>query len=337
MVPSTKFVRSRSDEGLSLPVRIAESRLDLKAIIVGAGRGLRMMPETHEIPKSMLALFNGRRVLDLMLEALGDAGINDVVYVGGYQIERIRVAFPRLRLKENRSWATTNILLSLMAAGADLDDDLIVSYSDIFYRYSAVRNVINSTGDIALAVDPCWRESYSDRTQHPECEAEKVIIHDGRIVKIGKHLPSGHAQAEFIGLAKLSRQTARAVLRWWDKLESHALDRPFQHATMLRTAYLTDLFQSLIDEGFCVDPVAVEGTWFEIDTPEDLVSTGTRSIESFARWLKCVIFEFVEFNRALRFLMTTSLRLTPRKKHQTLVPLKLPDAACFTTSHLSPR
>ena len=35
-----------------------------KAIIIGAGRGIRMMPETESYPKCMIDGLGGRRVLD---------------------------------------------------------------------------------------------------------------------------------------------------------------------------------------------------------------------------------------------------------------------------------
>jgi len=254
-----------------------------------------MMPETREASKSMLRLLGDMRVLDVILEALARAGIDNVIYVGGYQIARIRAAYPQLHLLENPCWANSNMLLSLMAARSELDDDLVVSYSDIVYQHQTVRKLMDSTEDIALAVDTRWRESYVGRSQHPESEAEKVIISEERVTSIGKHLLGDEAHAEFIGLAKFSRETSRAMLKWWDSLEPQAVDQPFQRAETLRNAYLTDIIQSLIVDGFSVDPVAVEGWWFELDTPEDLAKirdTLSRSPEHVSRCSDASAVEF---------------------------------------------
>ena len=43
------------------------------------------------------------------------------------------------------------------------------------------------------------------RTLHAESQAEKVVVEDGRVLEIGKHLPSEGAYGEFIGLAKFSQ------------------------------------------------------------------------------------------------------------------------------------
>ena len=45
---------------------------------------------------------------------------------------------------------------------------------------------------------------------------------------------------------------------------------PFQRAATFRNAYLTDLWQELIDSGIRLDPVLIDGYWREIDTGQDL-------------------------------------------------------------------
>ena len=59
----------------------------MKAIIIGAGRGIRLMPETESIPKCMMDGVGGQRVLDWILDSLRHAGIDDIVFIGGYQEE----------------------------------------------------------------------------------------------------------------------------------------------------------------------------------------------------------------------------------------------------------
>ena len=45
---------------------------------------------------------------------------------------------------------------------------------------------------------------------------------------------------------------------------------PFQRAASYRNAYLTDLWQHLIDAGVRIDPILIDGQWREIDTGQDL-------------------------------------------------------------------
>ena len=44
----------------------------------------------------------------------------------------------------------------------------------------------------------------------------------------------------------------------------------FHEASSIKTAYITDILQELIDKNFKVNPIKIEGNWCEIDTLQDL-------------------------------------------------------------------
>lgn len=242
----------------------------MKAIIIGAGRGIRLMPETESIPKCMMDGMGGQRVLDWILDSLAHARIDDIVFIGGYHMEKIVQAYPHLRFYENTDWPNNNILESLMYAAPEMDTAFVVSYSDIVYRRSAAQRLMASDAEVALVVDRGWRRRYVGRTLHPESQAEKVVVKDRRVVEIGKHLPSDRAYGEFIGLAKFSQGAARLVRDRYCQIREGYLTRPFHKAPNIRMAYLTDMIQELIDLGVRVEPVDIWADWAELDTPQDL-------------------------------------------------------------------
>src|SRR6266550_4228416 len=86
------------------PFSICHDAEDLvRAIIIGAGRGSRLKAMTENQPKSY-ATVGGRRILDWTLEAFDRAGLHDQVFIGGYQIERIRADYPQLTFAHNPNW-----------------------------------------------------------------------------------------------------------------------------------------------------------------------------------------------------------------------------------------
>src|SRR5436305_10553034 len=105
----------------------------VKGIIIGAGRGRRLMPLTEETPKCF-AEVGGKRLLDWAREAFAAAGIDDLVFIGGYQIERVRSEYPDLTFCHNRGWERNNILASLFHAEEHMAEGFICAYSDILYR-----------------------------------------------------------------------------------------------------------------------------------------------------------------------------------------------------------
>ena len=242
----------------------------MKGIIIGAGRGLRLMPETEDLPKCMMDSIGGQRVLDWILDSLMHAGINDIVFIGGYHIDKVRQNYPQLRFYYNTEWAENNILESLMYAAPEMDTTFVVSYSDIIYQRSVAQQLMKTNTEIALVVDRDWRRRYVGRTLHPESQAEKVIEEDRRIIEIGKHLPSDTAHGEFIGLAKFSRKAACLMKKYYCRIRKGYLCRPFHKAPNIRKAYLTDMIQELIDLGIRVEPMDIWGDWVELDTSQDL-------------------------------------------------------------------
>jgi len=64
----------------------------MKAVILAAGEGKRLEPLTNRRPKPMLPVGN-RPVLEHVVEAVADAGVDDVVLVVGYKRERIQTHF----------------------------------------------------------------------------------------------------------------------------------------------------------------------------------------------------------------------------------------------------
>ena len=56
----------------------------MRAILIGAGRGARLMPTTEDAPKCF-AEIQGKRILDWTLEALRGGGCTEIVFIGGWE------------------------------------------------------------------------------------------------------------------------------------------------------------------------------------------------------------------------------------------------------------
>jgi NDP-sugar pyrophosphorylase family protein len=68
---------------------------------------------------------------------------------------------------------------------------------------------------------------------------------------------------------KLSKSGAKIFIEKFNYLiKSH--EGKFHNAQSIKKAYLTDMLQELIDSGILVEPIIINGKWYEIDTPQDL-------------------------------------------------------------------
>jgi len=249
----------------------------VKAIIVAAGRGRRLGPETSEIPKCMVSV-GGQPILHRQVAALAAAGVTDLVIVRGYLGDRISLPAASgvtVRFVENPEWAENNILASLFFADAEMDGGFLFSYSDIVFAPAHARLTAASTDDVGLVIDRRWRDTYVGRALHPISEAELASVVDGpggpRVDRVGKTVvPADEAVGEFIGLARFSAAGARALRDVWNRARQGGLEAPFGRAARLRQAYLSDALNALADGGTRLGPLFIDGRWREIDTEEDL-------------------------------------------------------------------
>jgi choline kinase len=250
-----------------------------KTIIVAAGRGRRLGPETDDIPKCMVRV-GGRPILHRQIDALVAAGARDLVIVRGYLGDRITTpASVQPRFVENPAWAENNILASLMYAEREFSDGFLFSYSDIVFAHEHARRVADETrmppNAVALVIDRRWRDAYVGREQHPVSEAELARVEDTaggpRVTRVGKRLVTAdEAAGEFIGLARFSAAGAAALVDVWHEAKAGGLELPFGAAATLRNAYLSDALNALVARGVPLVPVFIDGRWREIDTEEDL-------------------------------------------------------------------
>ena len=240
----------------------------MRAIIIGAGRGSRLMPTTADTPKCF-AEVGGRRILDWTLEALHDGGIDDVCFIGGYRIECVKQDYPQFEFRENADWPNNNIMASLFHAEDLMGEPFVCCYSDILFRASVVKSLIASDAAMTVAVDTDWAARYVGRTEHPTSDAEKVTASGGAITRFHRSIADNEAYGEFIGVAKFTADgAARLVERYHEARDVHA-GRPFREAEIFEKAYLIHLFQEMLESGERFAHVDTPGEYIEVDTQQD--------------------------------------------------------------------
>lgn len=240
----------------------------MQAIIIGAGRGSRLMPTTADTPKCF-AEVGGRRILDWTLSAFAENGIDDVCFIGGYRIEKVREAYPQLTFRHNADWENNNILASLFHAEDCMHEAFICCYSDILFTPECVSRVLDSDADISLVVDTDWLTRYEHRSEHPSGDAEKVTVAGGLVTRVHRNIAEGEAHGEYIGMAKFSAAGASRLRESYHRRRKEFAGKPYREAKTFEKAYLIHLLQDMIEQGEPMAHVDTPGGYIEIDTQED--------------------------------------------------------------------
>lgn len=240
----------------------------MQAIIIGAGRGQRLMPTTADTPKCF-AEVGGKRLIDWALSAFRQCDIDKICFIGGYRIEKVQQAYPELTFRHNANWQNNNILASLFHAEDLMDEPFLCAYSDILFTPQVIASALANKNEMALVVDTCWRKRYINRTEHPPDDAEKVLVYDGRITQISRTIDTEKAHGEYIGVAKFSALGAARLKEHYHRCRQAHTGGPFHEARQFEKAYLIHLFEDMIQAGESFANVDTPGGYIEIDTQQD--------------------------------------------------------------------
>ena len=240
----------------------------MRAIIIGAGRGSRLMPTTADTPKCF-AVVAGKRILDWSLDAFRANGVDEICFIGGYRIDCVQKEYPDFVFRHNEDWPNNNILLSLFHAEDLMDGPFLCAYSDILFSPSAIASLLTDDADMSLLVDTEWLARYAERTEHPSDDAEKVVCENGTVVRVHREIPESEAYGEYIGVARFSTAGAARLREHFHARRRQFAGKPFREAKSFEKAYLIHLFQDMIEAGESMTHADTPGGYIEVDTQQD--------------------------------------------------------------------
>jgi len=236
----------------------------MKAIILSAGQGRRLLPLTASTPKCLLPVDGGRTGLDVQLSALAACGVRKAIVMVGFGAEQVEahlaahpVAGIDVETRYNPFFETSDNLVTCWLASRDMDGEFLLLNGDTLFEADLLGRVLASpAAPITVTID---------RKDEYDADDMKVSLSRGRrLAAIGKKLdPSLRIDGEAIGLIRFLGLGGR-VFR--DALEA-AVRNPSTH----RAWYLSVVNE--IAQKSRVETCSIEGAWWaEIDSPSDLAA-----------------------------------------------------------------
>jgi choline kinase len=221
----------------------------MRAIILAAGAGTRLSPLTDGCPKCLVEVGH-RPLIDYQLQALRQAGVDDVVLVVGYEAGQIRGHCGKgARYIENPDYLSTNSIYSLYLAAAELDTDTFLFNCDILFHPEILHRLLAHPN--AVAVD--------GHVARVAGEMNVACDNRQRVQAINKQLAPEQSQAQSAQLVKFDRQGALEVGR-----EVERLVREKQ-----RNAFPTSAYGPLIARQALYAAEVGDLPWGEIDSLDD--------------------------------------------------------------------
>jgi len=227
----------------------------MRALILAAGRGLRLHPHTLDIPKCLLKV-GGKELLEYQLDALYSYNIKGVALVTGHHADKVKgKAGNRAKCIFNPLYDKGGILFSFQAAKDYVyGKEFIYMAGDIIFHPKILELILNQKGDIVLGVEK------------KECDEEdsKALISEGEIIKMGKKIKpvsNKELMTEFVHIAKFSEKGSQL---FFDSIS----DVFKEHG---KYAFMMDALNAVIKRGIKLIPVYVSDLpRIEIDFIGDL-------------------------------------------------------------------
>ncbi|WP_306031055.1 NUDIX domain-containing protein [Stappia sp. MMSF_3263] len=246
-----------------------------QVILLGAGRGSRLGTQSGFGPKWMLEI-EGLSLAQHLVNVFHLQNVTDINLVRGAQGGT--VLSPSVAYTEVID--SPNMVHTLHEVRHLVRDDVIVAYCDLLLEPRVVQKVLEFTGDVGVVVDQHWQELFALRADDPLEIAESCRVVDGRLVELGQLVsPGQRPDAQYIGLVYFKLPIFQQLMRMYDELLDMTAGAPWRNSSSFVQAYLTDFLQEAIDRGYAVQPIEIEGGWFEFDTPRDLAAARQLALE----------------------------------------------------------
>ena len=242
----------------------------MKAIFIAAGQGSRLGKLTKDLPKSLIKI-NGKSIIERQILLLRENNIDDIIIVTGYKKEKF--TFKNIDCIYNPNFLNCEQAGSLMTARSKFDDEVLIMFGDILFDEIILQQMLDSKGNIVIAIDKDWKKSYEERYDNPIDKADKVLLKNNKVIQISaKNIDAekNNDTGELLGIMKLSPKGSKILIEQYEKLENQQHTGAFHDAESFKKAKFVDILQELISLRIDITPVSIKGKWCEIDTHDDL-------------------------------------------------------------------
>jgi len=232
----------------------------MKAIILSAGQGRRLLPLTESVPKCCLKV-GSRTLLEVQVDAIRGAAIDEVVVVTGFGhhvVDEVAGRIDgsmRIRTLYNPFYALSDNLGTCWVARGEMSGPFVLMNGDTLFETAVLRRLLGSMGQHPITLAADRKASYDE-------DDMKIQSAESRLMRVGKRLDPAIVNGESIGMMAFDQSGAQAFV---DRVE-----RLMSGPDGLARWYLSAI-DELAREGK-VGIASIHGLgWCEVDDQDDLV------------------------------------------------------------------
>lgn len=227
----------------------------MQLIILASGRGSRLKKLTAKIPKCLVKI-RSKPIIDYISDNFKK--FDQTIILTGYKSNLINSKFPKIKKIKNKKYMTTNMVYSLFCSRKYINQDVVISYSDIIYDTKIIDKMIDFD-NTHIPLNNNWLSLWKKRMNEKKInnDAENLITKKNKVVSIGEKITNIRPSLQFMGLIKLKYKDFMKLYKYFKSLNNDKIDM---------TSFLNSALKNKIIN---LNYFKTSRYWFEIDNIKD--------------------------------------------------------------------
>ena len=232
----------------------------MQLIILAAGKSSRIFKNIKK-NKCLIKIKKKTLIEKIIQESI--SVFKKINVITGYKSHLIRKhlnKFPNINIIHNKEYNSTDMLHSMILGLNQVNDDVVISYSDILVSnkiWKIFKKIKNE--DILLPIKKNWKSVWKIRSKLYLDDAESLKVDKNKfLIEIGgKIKKNSRVDGQFMGLIYISKKMIKSINNLYKKHK-------------LKNTQTTQFLNLLLKKNFIIKCRLTNLFWYEIDDIVDL-------------------------------------------------------------------
>ena len=234
----------------------------MEHFILAAGKSSRIFDKI-KINKCLIKI-NKFSLIKNIVFASAKFKINKIKVVTGFKQHLIKKHLNNKKIKfiYNKYYSSRDMMYSFYLALKESHQDILITYSDIYYSPSVIGKLISEKKNDAIYIPILknWKKIWKIRNKLEKNDAEELQIDkNDYITKIGQSTTKNNLpEFQFMGIVYIPKELKKKVISQYLKLSKN------------KKLQTTHFLNYLIKNKIKVKSIKIKNKWYEFDDYEDL-------------------------------------------------------------------
>ncbi len=228
-------------------------------VLLAAGKSSRIYNQINK--HKCLIKIKKKPIINHLIDNSIKNNIKKVTVITGFKNNLLQSKIKKKNVKYiyNKFFSKYEMVYSIYLALKHIDDDILISYSDIYYD-EKIFKLINKhkKNNLLLPIKKNWVKIWEKRKKSIFDDAETLKIKNKKLIEIGKKLKKiSDAEGQFMGIFYIPKKRREKLIKIIKK----------QHLYKKQTTFLLN---TLIKKKIDIDIISTDLSWYEFDDLDDL-------------------------------------------------------------------